>query len=1126
MQESLVNQIVALIRKRYPDWNSFENPGFKEDEIVYKRAAAGRAAESLQEDQVRKLLEKKRFDEILERIKKLCRSTNLLYLGVPRTGDLAALHAEGLDKPSFCAAVVDFLYGPGDSPERLDRFVVYLEKHNRANRWAFPTYLLFLCFPESDFFVKPRVTKWFLKLAEDSETYTPRPDGNTYSKVLRHVRKLRSDLEPYGAQDMIDVQSALWVGHSEIKKDISSSAGKHREMERLFDECIRSYLSTPKGQEHEAVFESGRRKAQKSYREILKDRDAGEDVTNRVLLELLPYTDSASNREKGAWIHVAPAITGDLKGWFEAKGWQKPGQWPEVAQAILQCIERSVADPAELEAACKEFSEQDWSTGFQAGMLTPILNALKPDDFLLVNNKSRRLINYLSGKSLSQKLIDYPEINRIGQSLIEDLADMLGTAPTDARPEDVFDAFSHWLNTIRKFPFQKSQYWKIAPPESAKYWDDYYVGGFISIGWNELGDLTNPSRDEFEQLRDQLVAERKDWSKEGVEQVWKFAHEIREGDKIVANEGTSRVLGFGTVTGPYEYVPDALNRHHLPVDWEDTKPRRVQEGGWKRTLIKLDKDKFNSLIDQPPDVEASERLTQQAFDLLKGLSDNPNRAYYTEHQADFKRWVEVPFQDLMHRVISLLPKLIINRMETEKRLFSRILKNDFGRGGAWPFYWGALYPIGGKRIEDAQLALVVKHDRLNAGFFIGEYGSDSRKRFLKNVARHQEQLQKILEAPLSRPDLLFGDLQRFQDEMGVLHTGETPSWREWLKNPSETGISVSRVFKRKEILETEPEMLADELAKIYQELFPLVLLCISDEPLDDIHRFMRLEPDDSSQEVNKPFPIPDLAAELRMDPSILERWVRAINRKGQAIIYGPPGTGKTYAARSLARHLIGGGDGFRELVQFHPSYAYEDFIQGIRPEPLPDGGLDYPIKRGRFLDFCVRASGQEGTCVLIIDEINRAHISRVFGELMYLLEYREESIPLASGGGPLSIPENVRVIGTMNTADRSIALVDHALRRRFTFLELRPSYETLRRFHEGKKYNVEPLIDLLEEVNLEIGDPHYEVGITYFLIEDLPSNFEDVWTMEVLPYLEEYFFDQPDKRKQFQWSAIQERIDL
>ena len=187
----------------------------------------------------------------------------------------------------------------------------------------------------------------------------------------------------------------------------------------------------------------------------------------------------------------------------------------------------------------------------------------------------------------------------------------------------------------------------------------------------------------------------------------------------------------------------------------------------------------------------------------------------------------------------------------------------------------------------------------------------------------------------------------------------------------------------------------------------------------------------------------DCATDTGFDRADLELWLAAIEHKKQAILYGPPGTGKTHLAKQLARHMVGGSNGFLEVVQFHPAYAYEDFVQGIRPQSGGDGQLDYPVLPGRFLRFCSKAAGRRGRCVLIIDEINRANLARVFGELMYLLEYRDETVALAVDGRSFSIPENVRLIGTMNTADRSIALVDHALRRRFAFIGLWPNYGVL-----------------------------------------------------------------------------------
>ena len=142
---------------------------------------------------------------------------------------------------------------------------------------------------------------------------------------------------------------------------------------------------------------------------------------------------------------------------------------------------------------------------------------------------------------------------------------------------------------------------------------------------------------------------------------------------------------------------------------------------------------------------------------------------------------------------------------------------------------------------------------------------------------------------------------------------------------------------------------------------------------------------------------------------------------------------------------------------------------------------------------------------------------------MYLLEYRDREIPLAAGGR-LRIPSNVRLIGTMNTADRSIALVDHALRRRFAFIALRPEYEVLRKFQRTRGLSVDGLIDQLKELNEQIADDHYLVGISYFMHDDLAGNLEHIWRMEIEPYLEEYFFDQRDKIDRFRWNRVRDRV--
>jgi DNA polymerase III delta prime subunit len=265
----------------------------------------------------------------------------------------------------------------------------------------------------------------------------------------------------------------------------------------------------------------------------------------------------------------------------------------------------------------------------------------------------------------------------------------------------------------------------------------------------------------------------------------------------------------------------------------------------------------------------------------------------------------------------------------------------------------------------------------------------------------------------------------------------------------------------------------------------------------------------------------DLSQETGFEDFLVDKWVRSLQRKKHIIIQGPPGTGKTFVAERLARLIVSETIGFYELLQFHPTYAYEDFIQGIHPR-IEGGALSYEVKGGRFLDFCAKALKREGApCVLIIDEINRANLGRVFGELMYLLEYRDKTIPLAYGG-ELNIPENVYLIGTMNTADRSIALVDHAFRRRFSFIYLAPDYAVLRRYLDECELPADSLISVLKLINTAIDDPHYEVGISFFLKDGvrLKETLQDVWHGEIEPYLEEYFYDRPEKLEPFRWEHL------
>ena len=232
------------------------------------------------------------------------------------------------------------------------------------------------------------------------------------------------------------------------------------------------------------------------------------------------------------------------------------------------------------------------------------------------------------------------------------------------------------------------------------------------------------------------------------------------------------------------------------------------------------------------------------------------------------------------------------------------------------------------------------------------------------------------------------------------------------------------------------------------------------------------------------------------------------------VLYGPPGTGKTHIASRVAAALTEEvertPEGAWKLVQFHPSYSYEDFVQGMRPD-LKQSQLRYEMRKGPFLSLCeVAAEDPDNFYVLVIDEINRGDPARIFGELLFALEYRGQPVDLALGG-QLVVPPNVVVIGTMNSVDRSVALVDYALRRRFAFVRLDPEPDAIRRVR-GHSADTKRAALVLGRLNAWLTarlDREHVIGHSFFLnpVIDLaqPGALDAIWQDDLLPLLEEYF---------------------
>jgi hypothetical protein len=272
-----------------------------------------------------------------------------------------------------------------------------------------------------------------------------------------------------------------------------------------------------------------------------------------------------------------------------------------------------------------------------------------------------------------------------------------------------------------------------------------------------------------------------------------------------------------------------------------------------------------------------------------------------------------------------------------------------------------------------------------------------------------------------------------------------------------------------------------------------------------------------------------LADELFLPASWLQETLDLLAEKRQIVFYGPPGTGKTYVALELAKHITADGGEFR-TVQFHPSYSYEDFFEGYRPITV-DGEARFALMPGPLRQMA-RAAHDDPMhpYVLIIDEINRGNIPKIFGELLFLLEYRSEVIrPQYSPTSAFSLPANLFLIGTMNTADRSIALVDAALRRRFYFKAFLPTEEpvasVLGNWLAANELADEPA-QLLGELNREIGQQEVSIGPAYFMTADGSApDLDRVWRYAILPLLEEYYYGTGrDVATEFSFGRLRERL--
>jgi hypothetical protein len=716
----------------------------------------------------------------------------------------------------------------------------------------------------------------------------------------------------------------------------------------LIEEFKCTYMDAGDGEYHRKLLLQGREEGKRNFEKVLQLQKEGKDITDAVLYGLLPYHNTSNNREKNHWIHVAPCVTKDIKEWFEGAGWAKSDEWPEIAKRLFEFIHKAVGYPDTFPSLCQDFDNKFPFKGFQVGMISPILNALVPVHYLVVNNKPVMVINWLLSSGYQARIKDMPAIIQSIKKWVQEHASLFTPmTPEGLNIYDTFDIFCHWLKGVKKHPLKQ---------------------GAIQEGRYKQFGRGNP---------------------ESAEKVL---------EKVFRDERSRNVA--------IQFIFECVEHAHAKNqnNWEITLgPRSV---AFNVGFCRIFKFHFKELT----------------FYLLGSAFSSELREKY----ADIASFDEKPFKSLDEE-------------------------------------------IGECKIAPEKIESVLSDIKYAVFEFINLAASKSKSSI--RVSSHSpgvlEYIRSKLEREVPSPDYEEQLKQGFAEGDGEGYEDESPE-----------GI----------ITEVKED--------------------------GAFHDFK-----------NEEYTIEDCAEKTGFSNEKLIYWKGAIDRKKQAVFFGPPGTGKTWIAHHIARHMIGGTDGIMDCIQFHPAYTYEEFMQGIRPDINNQKNLQFELKPGRFLEFCEKAEKRSGPCVLIIDEINRANLARVFGELMYLLEYREKEIPLA-GGSRFHIPDNVRIIGTMNTADRSIALVDFALRRRFAFLELQPEYGLLHDFQAKRGFQADGLVNMLKCINEKIGDKNFHLGISFFMIDDFANNIEEIWRMEIETYLEEYFYSQPKAMDELRWDSIAGKILL
>ncbi len=986
LNQEKTDKLLTLLKRRYPRWSGFSDQRFSRDAEAL-RPDALEGVELLNEASLRQLAEERRWDEVIGRIDFVGRSAHSASDNAPAIAELDALHSAELDKPAFCAAVIELMFGDGDSPARLQRFADQATASHFPEGWSLPTFLLMLVHPFTDCLVQTEAMAWFLEFAGNPFALDGLK-GDVYLRIQKLAREVAIHFEDGSMVEMPVIQRLIWICYLEAKKDVPPVSVK---MEVLVADAPAAEAPVVIAPVAEAAAPAGLAANDNDFKIINIDRDS---------------EDSAKSRGDR---HKESALDESAFGLLEAMERAPLSQKADKSQrdAVLEkpalAFVREVLGHLPERVKAQFFSVP--LTAYGADRSRAFLNVSfyrkggkwrgEPQLFFIFNEDGVECgysIEWFTGLYLERFQMNFEKNEALMTAWLEDVAaDQIGLKANRVRSADGSNAFR----------------------------SESFVGDNKEI---RIG-LTVP--------RERVLG----WSR----------------SRLASAVAESIVHLFPILQLALDEDPFAEKTPPKAADVAPIELPRPAEASAPVLTVAVEEAKPDESIETAAAAELPEEKTM----VLQNIDEISMAAGITAMPAELAMAEIALANAASARPASVVP--VVEEGEEEENFIeaARLEPED---------------------VEDAEAApaVVTKLEEVTVEPMVVE--DEKKVEEPKREEPKQEESRPATPAPKNLLEVLAREV-------------EGRSWSESVRTaaPARHGDEAG----------TRSATRASEAA-VMEEF----------EVLGLRHR------------LNAAYPISQCSEESGFSEGQLGEWMSAIDRKGQAVFYGPPGTGKTFMAEKLAKHLIANGDGFSRLVQMHAGVTYEDFVEARRPASVVGREARTVSIPGRFVEFCREAEGRSGVCVLILDEMHRADIATVIGELLYLLEHRGQEIQL-SGGTRFRVPANVRVIGTMNTADRSNAFLDAAIRRRFAFLELGPRFDVLRNFHRGAAgVPVEELIGVLESINRRIANKRFELGITYFLRPDAGRELESIWRTEIEPIVGDYFFDQPGAADAFTWNAV------